>query len=147
MGCDIHLHVEVKVKGRWYHYDNPYVDRRYGLFAKLGNVRNYGGIAPISLPRGLPEDVSVVTQLDAAVWGDGAHSHSWITSAEIAEVVEWGEKERSVEDKADRFDSSRIFGYFFNSTYEAFTKYPQDWKRYRQEGGLEDVRFVFWFDN
>lgn len=27
MGCDIHLHIEVKINGAWEHYATPRVDR------------------------------------------------------------------------------------------------------------------------
>lgn len=69
MGCDIHLHTEVKIGGAWHHYSAPCVPRSYALFGKMAGVR--GGAAPIALPKGLPCFPSYITALDAARWGGG----------------------------------------------------------------------------
>lgn len=86
MGCDIHLAVEVRERGKWRRVLPPepardpwlveqaekhsdswygtraavdwYSDRNYRVFAVLANVRNSGEITPISEPRGLPDDMS-----------------------------------------------------------------------------------------
>ena len=44
MGCDIHLHVEVKIKGKWLHYNHPNIDRCYWLFTKMAGVREIEGV-------------------------------------------------------------------------------------------------------
>ena len=45
MSCDIHLHVEVKVNGKWLHYDkvgmHPFF---YEMFAKMAGVRGSAGV-------------------------------------------------------------------------------------------------------
>jgi hypothetical protein len=38
MGCDIHAHVEIKIGGKWHHYNHPSTDRRYVLI-ELFNLR------------------------------------------------------------------------------------------------------------
>ena len=64
MGCDIHLHIEVKSKRyKDTNWDSPsfkgeFSDRIYGMFAYLGNVRNYKEIVPIVPNRGIPEDLN-----------------------------------------------------------------------------------------
>ena len=50
MGCDIHLHAEIKVNGKWEHYAHPHIRRDYRLFAKMASVRN--------APYGHPEHIA-----------------------------------------------------------------------------------------
>ena len=78
MGCDIHVHFEIKLNGKWEHYSNPSIDRNYELFAKMADVRNdyENPIIPISFPKGLPKDLSVVTKFEVDHWGSDGHSHS-----------------------------------------------------------------------
>lgn len=73
--------------------DGWYVERSYYTFSILANVRNgYGfagvptgaGFVPISMPKGLPNDMStelVNQQDDCGTLGD--HSHSWLTVKEL----------------------------------------------------------------
>ena len=139
MGCDVHLHVEIKVEGEWRHYNHPKVDRNYNLFSRMASVRNHGDIEPISLPRGLPEDVTFTTGLDVAHRGTDGHSHSYLDSAEIAELQEWAV---SQEWGSGAFWFADTFGFLFGNLLEGFARYPDE-----RLGFLEDVRFVFWFDN
>lgn len=71
-------------------YEGIYSGRNYDLFAILANVRNgYGfagcdtgdGFKPISLPKGLPEDLSDTVMREAEDW-DG-HSHSFHTLQDL----------------------------------------------------------------
>ena len=136
MGCDIHLHTEVKIDGVWHHMGAPSVPRSYRLFAKMAGVR--GAEAPIAEPRGLPDDATPLTRLDFARWGRGAHTPSWLGAAEIAELQDW------LRDSCDQVWPERDlgWGYLFGNSWGGFFRYPES----RPEG-LEDVRFVFWFDN
>ena len=67
MGCDIHLHVEIRKKDpsygiNWVHcgFYGEFSDRIYAMFAVLANVRNYRNLP--SLPdRGIPDDLSWYT--------------------------------------------------------------------------------------
>lgn len=112
MGCDIHLYVEyrktIKDKPKWYSGDylmlNPYYDvyddeesvytivplyddRNYDLFAILADVRNYCDNKYISLPKGLPKDVTKETAKESFYWGDDGHSHSYFTLRELLEFT------------------------------------------------------------
>ena len=147
MGCDIHGFLEVKIDGTWHVYGNPKIARDYYLFAQLAGVRNYDNITPISVPRGLPEDCSVVVQKESDRWADDGHSHSWVTMAELATVV--GDKERRQKSSLgtdcplyyggwDYWE----FGYLCGNSPWNYVKYPEDFPEY-----IQDVRFVFWFDN
>ncbi len=139
MGCDIHLHTEVKIGGQWYHYSAPSMGRNYHVFAKMCGVRNDPdwGITPItSGPRGLPEDASFLTRFASDEYGPNGHSRSYLTASEIAEL------EAYMETLYGPFIESKSWGYLFGNSWGGFTKYPGD-----SPDGLEDVRFVFWFDN
>ena len=139
MGCDIHLHIECKINGEWYHYNHPDVKRDYDLFAKMAGVR--GDIDPISEPRGLPDDITFLTQFDAEVhWGIDGHSHSYLTVEEIQRLKEWYETQ--LPPAAPLFRFYDIFGFLFGNSFDGILKYPNDYPF-----GVEDVRFVFWFDN
>lgn len=103
MGCDIHMYVEKKHKGKWinidywklddYYENKPgdykfeivemYGDRNYRLFAVLADVRNYSNNKPISEPKGFPDDASWIVKEEYERWiGDG-HSHSYLTLSEL----------------------------------------------------------------
>jgi hypothetical protein len=142
MGCDIHLHTEVKIGGQWHHYSAPEIDRDYTLFGKMAGVR--GGGDPIAPPRGLPADVSAVTALDATYWDADGHHHSWLGAAEIWELEEWLRKLMDGDPKRpDGWEMCREhWGYLFGNPFGSFHEFPRE----RREG-IEDVRFVFWFDN
>ncbi len=135
MGCDIHLHGEVKIDGKWLHYSQPRIPRSYRLFTKMANVRSYDEeIEPICLPRGLPEDLSEMTAFEAEHWGSDGHSHSWLGSEEIQELEEW----------LSGIHRHRFapWDYLFSNTWGGFHRYRQEFPKQ-----LEDIRFVFWFDN
>lgn len=137
MGCDIHIHAEIKVKGKWRHYDQPNCSRDYELFERMAGVRGDDENA-IATPRGIPEDASFTTKFDAERhWGSDGHSHSWISSSEIFELKKW-ECKRS----GNEFPECEWDRYLFGNHYSDFHKCPDE----RQEG-VEDIRFVFWFDN
>lgn len=133
MGCDIHLHIEVKLEGQWFHLGNPSPCRNYWCFTKLAGVRNVKGVIPIVLPRGLPEDISTVTRVLAKRWEDDGHSWSWIDADEIAEFCDWYRSmdiprpNECVEGWLGMYLDNNGFGYI--------------------PAWLEDLRFVFWFDN
>lgn len=148
MGCDIHVHTEVKINGVWHHYGCPYVQRIYNLFARMANVRNYedgpSRIKPLSEPRGLPEDATVLTKWDSEHWGADGHSHSWLGAEEIAQVAAFADERgwKKTHNGYEGFWESDMFGYLFGNDWSGFMKYPDE----RREG-LEDIRWVFWFDN
>ncbi len=137
MGCDIHVFTEVKIKGQWYAYGHPNVYRSYTLFALMAGVRNSQNIMPISLPKGIPDDCSNVVQ-HAAEDGDG-HSHSWLSATEIVELEDRWYK---INPDHNPDLEHHLFGYLEGNSWAGFTRYPDS----RPEW-IEDVRFVFWFDN
>lgn len=97
MGCDIHMRLERKVKGKWQYY--PYWDekeywlvhipRDYDLFGVLANVRSPHDDC-ISNPRGWPDDIDIRTKEDDYDEDDNIkfeelcdHSHSWLLLSEV----------------------------------------------------------------
>jgi len=144
MGCDIHLHQEVKINGKWEHYALLNPRRNYVMFARMANVRNYDGeLEPIVEPRGIPKDATVLTKYDFKEWEGDAHSASWLSAQEISELNKWREEYKSFPgEKLDIFWLEDWAGYLFGNSWPGFWEYPND-----RPAGLEDVRWVFWFDN
>jgi len=145
MGCDIHAHFEIKVNGEWLHYDQPNLKRHYDLFARMANVRNSyrkEKIEPIAMPRGLPDDITKTTAFEADVyWGPDGHSHSWLSSEEIAELFEWHKKLVGGYDRYWRIEHDE-WGYLCGNGWGSFHEYRDSYPK-----EIEDFRLVFWFDN
>lgn len=143
MGCDIHLHVEVKIRGEWHHYCIG-GQRDYEIFAKMAGVCNYTAIEPISPPRGVPGDVSAVTRIDLERWSTDAHSHSYLDAEEISRLSEWVESRERANNVTIWFFEHVFMGgqYLFSNKFGGLHKY-----RSEMPSEVEDVRFVFWFDN
>jgi hypothetical protein len=98
-----------------------------------------GGEMPIAEPRGIPEDATTLTRFCCDRDGEDGHTHSWLGASEILELEEFISERLG--DNKWRLEMDG-WGYLFGNTWGGFTKYPDE----RPEG-LEDVRFVFWFDN
>lgn len=135
MGCDIHLHVEIKLKGEWHHYQDLRPGRHYSVFGKMAGVRNQDE-EPIVAPKGLPADCTLVTRFDSDHWGRDGHTHSWFNREEIKKLSVW----MTAQAKDWREDlEGWAGGYLFGNDYAGeLEDLPE---------GVEDVRFVFWFDN
>jgi len=142
MGCDIHLHIEVKISGKWEHWAAPTVSRYYPLFALMGNIRNSNGIKALSNKRGLPEDITEVTRFVSKC--EAGHGHSWLNSEEISVLTDRIDKLARPEIRnyfcfeQEFLHSSWFLGNSFASFHKQTATYPKE---------IEDVRFVFWFDS
>ena len=148
MGCDIHLHIELKIEGKWEHYGCPSIPRSYYLFTKLAGVRaSNPEIEPFSEPRGLPDDITLLTKMAVDRDGGDAHSKSWIDSNEIDQLEEWVRTyliktwNRSNSNWLD-LEAHFLHSYCFGNSFAGIKKYPESYP-----SSVEDVRFVFWFDN
>ncbi len=90
MGCDIHLHVEIKVDGEWLYYSSSDIRRNYAVFSKMADVRNSNNeIKPIASPRGLPSNITKMTRLLRDNYGEDGHSDSWLSYEEYVDVLDW----------------------------------------------------------
>lgn len=139
MGCDIHAHVELKLAdGKWHHWTTPYIQRNYALFEKLAGVRANNWITPIAPPRGMPDDVSTLTQVLYMSDRPGGHSHSWISRDEILDLEQWwAEHVNNL-----KFDQRNVFEVAVMGNYADGNGYGEDLPPW-----VKDVRLVFWFDN
>lgn len=164
MGCDIHMFVEVRRDGEWqsadkwapYKYweesdgtprltvnydDQRYTSRNYVLFAVLADVRNNRvepRVAPICDPRGLPNDCDPRVKAEADCWEGDAHSHSWLTMAELR-GYNWGQSTAPLMRNGDWApgDTYAEWCSGFLSVLDTLDGL----------GAPDDVRIVFWFDN
>jgi hypothetical protein len=145
MGCDMHLHIELEIDGEWEHYGHPNISRDYTLFAKMADVRNYAEIEPISVAKGVPDDMSKITKLNYERWDSDAHSASWLNIVEIMQLESWLKSRKTPDNNylCYHLEHSILHTYLFGNSFSGTVKYPED-----MEGlGIQDVRFVFWFDN
>lgn len=141
MGCNIHLHIEVKVNKNWEHFNAPYIPRDYELYGKMAGVRDKIQI-PISQPKGIPEDITLITKIDLNQ--DNHHDDSWFNIEEIKQLEKW------INERAEKEKDN--FNWYPGATFylfmEQMTGYLFGNGFYKQEkNGIQDVRFVFWFDN
>lgn len=90
MGPDIHCVVEIQpyddIPSHWREVvlaDSAIIDRNYDEFAHWFGVRNTRGVTPKWAFRGLPDDVSEFTKEASR---EDAHSHTYVTLSELAEV-------------------------------------------------------------
>ena len=108
-----------------YQLDKWYTERNATVFAMLANVHNMrGDVAPISGPRGLPDDVSEIGRRAGTQMGGDGHSHSWLLLSELQE------RERRDQDWP-----------CFSEAFVALIR------RCETLGPPEGVRLVFFFDN
>lgn len=160
MGCDIHIYAETELPDGTWHLWKSYGaantkcfsntlppgigslfyrvrSRDYGFFAALANVRGPG-----MRPKGLPPDVSAVVKREAERWGVDGHSHSWLNAEDFcklfvehkltdAERAEWA-KQR-VSQSSQWWGAPRILYEYLDIDCD--------------ETPIDNIRFVFWFDN
>jgi len=129
MGCDIHLHTEIMVNGKWLHYSHPDIDRDYELFSRMAGIR--GDLIPIDIPRGIPGDASDTTKFcyDNDTEFLGIHSASWLAPREISILYQ-------------EFKESRKFGYLQGSGWTL-----REWEDTKGLDLIQNFRWIFWFDN
>ncbi|KKM74917.1 hypothetical protein LCGC14_1395480 [marine sediment metagenome] len=105
MGCDIHLYIEKKKKGKWVmaqgvvadedgnlnvpYPDLKYTGRNYELFGFLAGVRNPEN--QYFETKGFPKNASKEVKNIFKSWGRDAHTPSYLTLAELKEV-DWKDR-------------------------------------------------------
>ena len=148
MGCDIHMHIEIRYNGKWVHYACPSIDRNYTLFGIMAGVRGEG--PAIVEPKGVPNNMSVVTRLSWEKWGPDAHTASWFNEEEIDLLSARLKKLREQSgDSASWTTYDLEYGilngtYMFGNSLTAFKHY-NDYEYLPKS--CDGVRMVFWFDN
>ena len=139
MGCDIHMHLEVKIDNQWEHYGAPSVSRNYELFEKLGargDIEN-----AMVTPKGIPADATKLTALDYKSWEGDAHTASWLSKEEIM-VLEGWLKGLPGDFLSHGLEHVILKTYLFGNSFTGPFRYPEE-----NCFNIQDVRFVFWFDN
>lgn len=165
MGCDIHMVLEKRWNDRWVGtWDfrsveghavitgesgeritgNGYVradarNRNYDLFAALASVRGSGPHGP----RGVPDDVSDLADMEIDRWGEDGHSHSWMLLSEalpIFQRIQFKHVQAQLEGKSkqDLFREAMHDLGIDNIPDELWNAGPE---------ALTGYRLVFWFDN
>lgn len=140
MGCDIHpwIHhpdfIDTDINGLW---------RNYVMFKALGlKFRGPEGLEQVTELRGiLPsaplQDDSYYEKFEDE--GNDAHSPSWVTAVELHLAI-------SIADE-----------FFKDTTIKGWQHSKSKWSKHRKEWlaivaymaglGIDDAKFVFWFDN
>ena len=137
MGCNIHGFIEVleypdSENDKWWEvHEIPYT-RNYRFYAALAGVRNGVNIKPISEPKGMPVDASMMSRVEAEEMEGDAHTHSWLTYKEIKEY-DW------MQDIGD--------GLLIDNIHIHFKSLINEMRFLANHYGDEGVRVVFWFDN
>ena len=157
MGCDIHIHAEIKTNGKWSIVSPPpaalevFGWRSYSTFAFLAGVRNYSAITPIAEPRGLPLDVSRGVQEESTEWEGGCHTRSWLSIEELASFDYGAAMEdcrHTIQTGPNSWDGGATCDKEkgIQTTYTAFlvSGFVEAVEALRSAG---IGRLVFWFDN
>ncbi len=138
MSCDLTLHIELKVNGKWEHYNHKRCFQDYTFFGFVGGVRVEG--LQVFENKGLPDDLSVITEINRKKYEGDYHNASWLTLDELLQIIEAFRKHEPNEKQVDAVEKS--FGYLFGNSMWYFNKYKNDFS-----SEIEDVRVVTWFDN
>lgn len=137
MGASIHMHIEVKSGDAWHHYAAPHMFRNGIFFDLVAGIS--GKLQPVVPPRGLPENLSFVTQHD---WGQDSESYrlhhaGWLSADELFELQRrLNEVYRG--SLLDRMDYDLEDGFLHTYINGNALASHQGW---------DDLRFIFWFDN
>ena len=138
MGCEIYLHIEVKIANKWHHYGSPDINRNYRLFTLLCGFRNVCGIKPIKIPNGLPKDMSIITEISLNL-DQGYHSFCTFSYKDIKKL---DKRINEIRYKDDEDDESVDLEDILNSHLFRNTFVDADLIK-----EIQDVRFIFWFDS
>lgn len=132
MGCDIHAILEVKtanaVDGKWETIATLHLPRQYAVFCRLAGVRCDAEESSVAA-RGLPADLGYWGKGAYGDWKGDAHSASWLTATEFAEVI-------------DGVNRDKPHGFPANSDYDDIATICR-----ALVASGRTVRIVFWFDN
>lgn len=159
MGADIHLWLERKLpNGKWAMHDrcNMISREAYGIDPQAGDKdyfgdiefhragrRNYKFFAALAgvrgegpEPRGLPPDVSDYVQAESDDYGGDGHSHSWMLASEFMPI--FAECHLRPEHAVRVVAGETTWRTVFEKLFGTYVDEPD---------GLDNYRFVFFFDN
>jgi len=158
MGCDMHLHVEVKIEGEWHHYSRPEVFNAVNAFyAFMGSERGFDfDIKPMIAPRGMPKDATAITKLMESDWEGDSYSHSYVMGDELAELDKcWNriaeDLKREFPEEGEPTDKRYdIEADILQCNHAFIHRYThplleEERKHFPFDLAIEDVRWVYWF--
>ena len=134
MSCDIFLHVEILVNGKWEYYGEAKTPQIYKIFGIMAGVRHKTPMQ-ISESKGLPLDITVTTKIHYNDRKDSYHNMSWFNSEEILKLNDIINEEYHYDFEYD-FLKLFLFGNSFKGFKTKIDAYPPE---------LQDFRFIFWF--
>jgi len=160
LGCDIHLYIEHKDPRYpgWECFGRRiFPDRDYNMFAAMAGVRNYDDVAPVSMPKGIPEGISWQVNDDNTLFvSDESSDCEGYCSKEKAK--EWAQRgiSKKVGDYRVTHPDWHSHSWLNTGEYEkalnSVSVYDSEYKvilvvmkEFEKLG--EEARIVFWFDN
>jgi len=115
------MYVEVKINNMWEFEQKIYIEGNNTLFALLADVENENGdVIPIKFPKGFPADCSDYLKQK---YSPKNNNHSFLS---IDEVMNYNVP--------------------MHKDFDMFMCTVHDYNLERLSDYIEDVRFVFWFD-
>lgn len=137
MGQTIHAHVEVKVDGKWEHFNAPLVERNYTLFSLLGSEALDCVQKSAAVIDGIPDDISVLTRMCFAQdqFMYKPYHLGWVSSHGLRLLQE--------EYREATPDVSVLENDFEHSIFRCYV----GGNAISMHDGFDDSRLVFWFDN
>ena len=134
---DCCLHSEIKIGGVWHHYSVSSLQADLDLFGKMGWDGDKDSICtPISIPKGMPEDISLITKIDYDLWKNDAFCQSWLGASEIIQIDSWYD---SIKGRSHPSLDKQL-GYLFGHSFQSFLAFRSDYPTQ-----IEDIRWIFWF--
>lgn len=137
MEYDITAFIEVRNGSKWYLFKEVLINKNYDLFYLMSGTKGKMDFVPISLPKGLPKDMSEALY---EVWMESSYSfnESYLDQIELFKVLDIYNKylhEMEILPKNKNFDFCEWLRY--EDLKNGFNWFP-DW--------AEEYRMVFWYD-
>ena len=133
MSRDIHMHMEIKIRGKWEHY-------RHSREPKDCRFHDHMMDRVTDLKFEVPEDLSQITMLNLKYWVGDAHHIGILGLEAIAEVEAWFNG-LLAQGGIHNYDN-KPFGYLLGMRWKSLVAYPSE-----LPFEIEDARIIYWFDN
>lgn len=173
MGCDIHLHVEYRLKNKekniesnwkaFQYADYEFSYRDYNMFAILANVRNYIEVKPIEI-KGFPLDASfgVKRKYHLEVMPDDKYNDDYEWACSESQAKRWRSTRCIIEGReyiihpdyhSPNWCTTEEMEQSINTIVGNYERGGIEWKgllglmKGLESDGRYECRAVFWFDN
>lgn len=153
MGCDIHGFLEVRKNGKWELAElkgkQPFSQRHYITFGFLAGVRRHN-IPTVKHTSGLPTDSEYLNSLSENIYMGYAGS-KYIQNTRREEIyndMDYHSHGFVLLKDLSEFDYDQVVSDYNESLENLLgVNFFEDIYTMRKLGGVEDVRFIYWFDN